>query len=78
MAGCSSVEALESASLHAAEVLGIEKRKGTLDFGADADFLILDNELHILSTWIAGECVWKKPGCNLVIMHSKPGVLKKT
>lgn len=76
--GCSSVEALESASLHAAEVLGIEKRKGTLDFGADADFLILDNELHILSTWIAGECVWKKPGCNLVIMHSKPGVLKKT
>lgn len=58
--GCSTVEALESASLHPAEVLGIADRKGTLDFGADADFVMLSEDLRVTSTWIAGKCVWKK------------------
>ncbi|KAG0431683.1 hypothetical protein HPB47_021564 [Ixodes persulcatus] len=53
--GCSTVEALESASLHPAEVLGIADRKGTLDFGAEADFVMLDGDLHVTSTWIAGK-----------------------
>lgn len=35
-AGCSVESALEAASLHPAQLLGLEKRKGTLDFGADA------------------------------------------
>ncbi|XP_018091976.1 N-acetylglucosamine-6-phosphate deacetylase isoform X2 [Xenopus laevis] len=34
--GCTVEEALEAASLHPAQVLGIEDHKGTLDFGADA------------------------------------------
>lgn len=34
--GCSVELALEAASLHPAQLLGLEKRKGTLDFGADA------------------------------------------
>lgn len=34
--GCSVECALEAASLHPAQLLGLEKRKGTLDFGADA------------------------------------------
>ncbi|XP_015991972.2 N-acetylglucosamine-6-phosphate deacetylase isoform X1 [Rousettus aegyptiacus] len=34
--GCSIESALEAASLHPAQLLGLEKRKGTLDFGADA------------------------------------------
>ncbi|KAK8774846.1 hypothetical protein V5799_010620 [Amblyomma americanum] len=76
--GCSTVEALESASLHAAEVLGIEKRKGTLAFGADADFVILDNDLHVLSTWIAGECVWMKPDSELGVIYAKPNVLSRS
>lgn len=50
--------ALEAASLHPAQVLGIEKKKGTLDFGADADFVILNDKLEVQSTWIAGECVF--------------------
>lgn len=61
--GCSKVEALEAASLHPAEVVGIQDKKGTLEFGTDADFVLLDDDLHVLSTWIAGECVWEKsPG----------------
>ncbi|XP_034933610.1 N-acetylglucosamine-6-phosphate deacetylase [Chelonus insularis] len=57
-ADCSIVEALEAATLHPARALGIESKKGTLDFGADADFLILNDHLDIISTWIAGECVY--------------------
>lgn len=76
--GCTTVEALESASLHAAEVLGIQKHKGTLDFGADADFVMLDNNLHVLSTWIAGECVWMKPGTELIVINARPNVISRS
>lgn len=76
--GCSTVEALESASLHAAEVLGIQNRKGTLNFDTDADFVILDNDLHVLSTWIAGECVWMKPESALGVIYAKPNVLSRS
>lgn len=56
---CSVVEALEAASLHPAEALNIADKKGTLNYGADADFLLLTPELDLLSTWIAGECVYQ-------------------
>jgi N-acetylglucosamine-6-phosphate deacetylase len=39
-------------------VLRIEKKKGTLAFGADADFIFLDDQLNVLSTFIAGEQAW--------------------
>lgn len=58
--GCSVAYALEAASLHPARVLGIEHSKGTLNYGADADFILLDNDLQVVSTWIAGERVYKK------------------
>ena len=57
--GCGLVHALESASLHPAEMLGITDRKGTLDYGTDADFVILDDSLNVHSTYIAGEKVWE-------------------
>lgn len=51
---------METATLHPAKAVGIENRKGRLNFGCDADFAILDpNTLKVLSTWIAGECVYK-------------------
>lgn len=55
------VEALEAASLHPAQALGIEMKKGTLHPGADADFLMLDADLHVWRSYIAGEEVWRKP-----------------
>jgi N-acetylglucosamine-6-phosphate deacetylase len=59
--GCSVVEALEAASYHPAQLLGIEKKKGTLDYGADADFVVLDKEtLTVEATYIAGELAWKR------------------
>lgn len=55
---CSIVQAIEAASLKPAQCLNIENAKGTLDFGADADFILLDDDLNVLSTWIAGDCVY--------------------
>lgn len=55
--GCSRVYAIEAASLHPAKCLGIERQKGTLDFDSDADFILLDDQLQLLSTWIGGVCV---------------------
>jgi len=55
---CSIEEALEAATLHPAQCLGIEDRKGTLDYGSDADFVFLNDELEIQATFIAGELVY--------------------
>jgi len=59
------VEALEAATLHPAQLLGIEKSKGTLDFCSDADFVLLDTELSVCATYIAGKLAWKQPGLTL-------------
>ncbi len=56
--GCTIVEALEAASLHPAQALGIDARKGTLEVGADADFVLLDDELQVRATYLQGEQVW--------------------
>lgn len=62
--GCSVVEALEAATLHPARTLGVEKTKGVLNFGADADLVMLNKNLELLSTWISGECVYSKCYCH--------------
>lgn len=59
MSECSKVDALEAASLHPAEMLKVTDRKGTLDYETDADFIILDDALHVDATFIAGELVWE-------------------
>lgn len=58
-ADCPLVFAVEAASLHPAECLNIANKKGTLKFGADADFVMLGDDLHVWSTWIAGQCVYR-------------------
>lgn len=60
--------ALEAASLHPADCLGISKRKGTLSYGADADFILMNDDMQIHSTWIAGDCVFESAN------HSLPKV----
>uniref|UniRef100_A0A3B4YXF6 N-acetylglucosamine-6-phosphate deacetylase n=1 Tax=Seriola lalandi dorsalis TaxID=1841481 RepID=A0A3B4YXF6_SERLL len=57
---CSVEEALEAASLHPAQLLGISHRKGNLDYGSDADLILLDDTLDIKATYISGEEVWRK------------------
>ncbi|XP_067000311.2 N-acetylglucosamine-6-phosphate deacetylase [Anabrus simplex] len=68
--GCSIVEALEAATLHPASAIKVENWKGTLDYGADADFLMLSNDLELWSTWIGGECVYQAAGKPIVSRKS--------
>lgn len=55
---CSTVFAIEAATLHPAKCLGLEKVKGTLSYGADADFVMLNDNLTVRSTWISGNQVY--------------------
>lgn len=52
--GCSIEEAIEAATLKPAKILGFAPKKGTLDIGADADFLFLNKDLEVLATYIRG------------------------
>lgn len=55
---CSTTEAIEAATLHPAQLLGIQDVKGTLDHGSDADFILLDDMLNVQATFIAGKPVY--------------------
>ena len=57
---CSIAEALTAASLHPAQVLN-ERGKGALNYGCDADMVILNRDLEVEATVIAGEVVWSRP-----------------
>lgn len=55
---CPLVEAIEAATLHPARLLGIDKQKGTLNVGGDADFVFLDDstgEIAVKRVFVAGE-----------------------
>lgn len=58
--GCSLGEAIKCATYNPARCLGIEKRKGTLRPGADADLVVLSRQGDVLSTWVRGKEVWTR------------------
>ena len=60
---CTLAQAIEAATLHPAQLLGLDGTKGTLDYGADADLVFLDESLTVQATCVAGDIVWKAPGC---------------
>lgn len=51
-------EALRMASLYPAEAIGMTGRKGRLTHGHDADFAVIDGDVAVVSTWIAGTPVF--------------------
>ena len=65
---CTKVEALEAATLHPAESLNITHSKGTLDYDSDADFILLDDNLELLATFVAGELAWENKGYKETIL----------
>ena len=58
--GCSIEHAIRCASEHPAKMLGIFPRKGSLNFGADADFIIIDDQVNVHATFINGDIVWSR------------------
>ncbi len=56
--GFSIDEALRMATVYPAEAIGAHDR-GTLEPGKRADFVLLDEDLDLSSTWIGGSCVYE-------------------
>ena len=48
-------ECVNCASLNPATVLGLDKTKGSLETGKDADIVITDNQFNVTKTIIGGE-----------------------
>jgi N-acetylglucosamine-6-phosphate deacetylase len=59
---CSVVEAVNAATLHPAQCLGISNRKGSLSIGRDADVILLDDELEVHAVFVNGLLTWCKEG----------------
>lgn len=55
MAGVDLVQAIRMVSTNPAKVIGIDDRKGKIQKGYDADFVVLDDQLNVIQTWIGGE-----------------------
>lgn len=60
--GCSLPQAVRTASLTPARLLGIADRKGSLEVGKDADLVVFDEELNIHYTIVGGEIVYAREG----------------
>jgi N-acetylglucosamine-6-phosphate deacetylase len=56
---CDAVQAINCATLNPATLLGLAGKKGDLAFGSDADFVLLNDQLHVQSTYIDGRLAWK-------------------
>jgi len=56
MLGVDLVQGVKMVSANPARVLGLDKRKGTIASGYDADMVLLDEDLNVQRTWIEGKC----------------------
>lgn len=55
--GCSLVEAVHTASLNPARLLGLEKSIGTLGSGKDADIVLISDDFDIVDVLTKGVCI---------------------
>jgi N-acetylglucosamine-6-phosphate deacetylase len=55
--GTPLADAVRTLTLNPATLLGIEFKKGTLRVGADADVVLLDDNLHVAGVWTRGLAV---------------------
>ena len=53
-------EAVKMASANPAKVIGIDNHKGKIEIGYDADITVLNDELEIVQTWVAGKQCYNK------------------
>ena len=47
--------AINSCTLNPARCLGVDKRKGRIMAGCDADLVVLDKDYQVLQTWCRGK-----------------------
>jgi len=53
--------AAQMVSANPAHVMGLDRTKGRLAVGCDADLTLLDDALNVVRTWVGGECEFPKP-----------------
>ena len=58
--GCSVEEAIRNATQNPAKVLNLSHIKGDLLPNMDGDFVLLDENLNVHSTYISGKLAWKR------------------
>ena len=58
--GCPPDVAIKTVTRNPARLLGIEDRKGTIADGKDADLVLLDSDLSVHTTIVAGKIVFQK------------------
>ncbi len=58
---CSLSEAIRTVTANPARALGLEKRKGSIALGYDADLVILEKDLSVNTTIVAGKIVYQRP-----------------
>lgn len=59
LTGCSIVDAIKMASTTPARAMKIDDRKGSIAVGKDADIVIFDKDINILSTIIGGRRIYQ-------------------
>lgn len=60
LAGVSLLEAVRMASTTPARIMGVQDQKGTLTQGKDADIVIFDDHINVLTTIVEGRVVFEK------------------
>lgn len=58
--GVDTAQALQAATLHPARAIGLDKVKGSLCFGADADIVLLDDDLTVHATFVKGKLCYER------------------
>jgi len=58
--GCSFAEAIQTVTKNPAKLLGLDGKKGDISVGVDADIVILNENLSIETTIVAGKVVYEK------------------
>ncbi len=58
--GCSLSEAVQMAALNPARLLKVDNQFGSLTKGKNADFVMVDDALNVMATYIDARCVFRK------------------
>ena len=58
--GCSLNEIVRMASVNPARIAGCSRQKGRLRKGYDADMILLDENMNVMSTYVSGKCLFQK------------------
>jgi N-acetylglucosamine-6-phosphate deacetylase len=51
---------MPSMTMNPAKPIGLHERKGSIEEGKDADFVVLDKSLAVHATFVKGNCVFQR------------------